>query len=300
MSIWEHRDWLRTPTGEITDEYGGFSNTPPQRCTFCSILLTRLPDSGDHRNPPSNGSFEYIESLWICQNCGWWKARIERDEIAWGAPVFGHPVEPAVASLRNLDLTDLTTPLNEVRDFLAANYKARFAIHPRMFEETVVSVFKELGYRGIVTAYTNDNGIDAILERGSEIIGVQVKRWRGAIKVDQIRQLAGALMFSGITKGIFVTTSRFTKGSEKLAAESHRSTVPIELVDAARFYDALRIAQCSAIRSFEDIGRDTIEKLLSTLKQPPFIELPNGRRGYIAGSYRDTPEGRIFSIRTYE
>jgi restriction system protein len=298
VSIWEHQDWLRTSSEEVSDEYGLFPR-PPQHCKFCDVLLIQLDNPVDYRIPPSNGFFEYVESLWICQNCGWWKARILRDEIAWGAPAFSYATEPAVASLRNLDLTDLTTPLTAVRDFLTANYKARFDVHPRMLEETVVSVFRDLGYKAIITAYTNDNGIDAILERGSEIIGVQVKRWKRAVKVDQIRQLAGALVFAGITKGIFVTTSRFTKGSTKLAGASHRFATPIELVDAARIYDALRIAQRSASRSFEDIGSRTVENILTTLEHPSFIELSDGRRRYIWGTSKDTPEGRIFKG-TYE
>ena len=92
---------------------------------------------------------------------------------------------------RNLNLSDLTLPIQEVRDFLTANFESRFTVHPRLFEETVASVFRDLGYEVIVTGYSTDDGIDVILERGGETIGVQVKRWKNSIKVGQIRELVG-------------------------------------------------------------------------------------------------------------
>jgi restriction endonuclease Mrr len=43
---------------------------------------------------------------------------------------------------------------------------------------------------------------------------VQVKRYRNAIQVEQIRSLAGAHMAHGMTRGIFVTTSSFQSGAQ--------------------------------------------------------------------------------------
>jgi restriction system protein len=54
-----------------------------------------------------------------------------------------------------------------------------------MFEETVASVFRSLGYDATVTAYSGDGGIDVILHKGEERIGVQVKRYRNSISVEQ-------------------------------------------------------------------------------------------------------------------
>jgi restriction system protein len=92
-----------------------------------------------------------------------------------------------------------------------------------------------------VTGYSNDGGIDVILEKESKQIGVQVKRYKNKIKVDQIRELTGALFLSGIPKGIFVTTSDFQSGANKLVQKSHDRGIPIELINSKRFYDILKL-----------------------------------------------------------
>ena len=62
--------------------------------------------------------------------------------------------------------------------YLTAKYEERFIINPRLFEETVASVFKSIGYFTRVTAYQNDGGIDIILDgNDNKVIGVQVKRY---------------------------------------------------------------------------------------------------------------------------
>ena len=97
-----------------------------------------------------------------------------------------------------------------------AKSNARFTIQPRLFEETVASVFRTLGYRAVVTSYSGDDGIDVILENDSgTFLGVQVKRYQDRIKVSQIRELLGALVINGMTRGIFITTSDFQSGAPR-------------------------------------------------------------------------------------
>jgi hypothetical protein len=98
----------------------------------------------------------------------------------YGDKVYVTRVRAAVGSLKELNLADISIPLAEVRDYLAARYNARFQIHPRLFEETVGAVFSGLGYAVVVTAYSGDNGIDVIMRRSDDLIGVQVKRYRNA------------------------------------------------------------------------------------------------------------------------
>jgi restriction system protein len=184
-----------------------------------------------------------LKRLFVCPVCGWWKAEARQEIDDW-VHLRGHSVVyGAAASLRELDLSDISTPINDVRSYLAAKYENRFILHPRLFEETVASVFGNLGYTAEATAYSGDDGIDVILKRADETIGIQVKRYRGSVEVEQIRSLAGALLLNGLTRGIFVTTSNFQRGgkttTEKYAARGYE----IELLDAERFYDALKIAQ---------------------------------------------------------
>ena len=127
---------------------------------------------------------------------------------------------------------------------MTAKYDSRFSINPRLFEEVVASVFKSIGYNVNVTGFSNDGGIDVVLEKTKDDrIGVQVKRYKNKIKVEQIRAFAGALILSEFSKGIFVTTSDFQPAAVKASEIFTAKTLPIQLINANQFYDALKITQ---------------------------------------------------------
>jgi restriction system protein len=150
----------------------------------------------------------------------------------------------AAAQLREFNLTGTSEPIEEIRSYLAANYDARSKIHPRVFEETVASVFRGLGYDARVTAYSGDDGIDVVLDGpDDQLIGIQVKRQANRVAVKAIRELAGALLIGGYTRGIFVTTSDFQSGAQRTADLSALSGKPIELLNAEKFFDALKLVQ---------------------------------------------------------
>ncbi len=161
----------------------------------------------------------------------------------------------AAGCLKRLDLTDLSTPIKDVQTYLTAKYSDRFSMAWQLFEDTVGSVFAGLGYKARVTARSDDGGIDVILDGPDDrTIGVQVKRYRNSIKAAQIRELAGALVLNGLTEGVFVTTSSFQQGAEEAAKLAAARGIPVRLLDAKRFYEALKIAQSqSNHRSFQEI-----------------------------------------------
>ena len=174
------------------------------RCPFCRLPLSRLHKSDDLECPmqgfiPTEVWRERTEELLLCEICGWWRFE-ERFEEAFMR--IESVVRAAAASLREIDLSDISIPTQQVRDYLCARYEKRFDVNPRLFEQTVASVFRDLGYKAQVTGYRNDGGIDVILYKHNKQVGVQVKRYRARIEVEQIRSLAGALILSGITKGI--------------------------------------------------------------------------------------------------
>ena len=151
----------------------------------------------------------------------------------------------ACGVLRELDLTDLSTPIEELRSYLVAKYGDRFDVHPRKFEEIVGSVFADFGFRVRVTSYSGD-GIDVVVFDGKNdaTTGIQVKRQRGRVTAEQIRSFVGALVLQGLTTGIYVTTSTYQKGAQRTAtAAQHTPGVAVSLMDATRFYDALKITQ---------------------------------------------------------
>lgn len=200
-----------------------------------------------------NGSItERKACLHICPQCGWWIAedrvvlRATRSQL-WVVTLA------SISALQELALNDIDIPLLEVRRYLMRRFVSRASMHPRLFELTVASVFADHGYRATATAYSNDGGIDIVLEDSSgKRIGVQVKRQKNSIEVEQLRAFLGALILEGYAKGVFVTSSRFRSGAINCAKRSSEKSMPIELVDADRFFDMLRYAQLQRTPSPED------------------------------------------------
>lgn len=231
MSIWEYLD----DPAQIQEPILRLDS-----CLFCTGQL--LAERGIDLEPRPN-LLECDETeVRQCGACGWWSAR--RLQKMWdGAMGSIEKIWGTFGVLRNLDLSDLSTPISEVRDYLTARYSARHNLHPRIFEQTVASVFADHGFDVQVTAYSGDGGVDVILRNETERIGVQVKRYRDAIEAEQIRSFLGALVIGGFTQGVFVTTSKYRSGADAVASAATCRGYPIELLDAEQFYQALGVAQ---------------------------------------------------------
>ncbi|CAL2076597.1 restriction endonuclease [Tenacibaculum sp. 190524A02b] len=190
-------------------------------------------------------SKEFYTSLEYCDTCGWWRVLkqllVSAEVHQMWTMFFGFS-----GTLRNLDVSDINTPIEEATKYLIAKYDSRFDINPKLFEDVVGNVFKGIGYNVHVTGYSNDGGIDVVLGNSSEkMIGVQVKRYKNKIKVEQIRAFAGALLLNGYKNGIFVTTSDYQPGAIKASEIFKTKTLPIKLINSDKFYDALKISQKS-------------------------------------------------------
>lgn len=209
-------------------------------CIYCRYRMHRMKPLKFEQD-----DLCYLVQLSICLRCGWWYVyRVHQGEHPRSRDLI-EGYSGAIGSLKELDLEDVSAPLDEVRQYLLAKRDAVFRVHPRLFEEVVCSVFRSFGWTARVTAYSGDEGIDVILDSGSgKTVGVQVKRYqeKAKIEAEQIRSLAGALIINGLTKGVFVTTSSFRKGAKRTANKLSSIGYPIELVDAARFFDALDIS----------------------------------------------------------
>jgi len=111
---------------------------------------------------------------------------------------------------------------------------------PAFFERLVMDLLEKMGYGGKlmnpgeVTGKTGDNGIDGIIRQdalGFDKIYVQAKRWayEHSVGSPDIQQFAGALMGKGANKGLFITTSHFSKAAKDFV-DKHM-TAKIVLVD---------------------------------------------------------------------
>ena len=111
---------------------------------------------------------------------------------------------------------------------------------PEFFERLVVELLLAMGYgdsideSGLVTPLTNDGGIDGVIREdklGFDSIYIQAKRWALNTSVGRpdVQSFVGALTGTGASKGLFITTARFSKGAQEFAKAQH--TVKLVLVD---------------------------------------------------------------------
>jgi restriction system protein len=95
---------------------------------------------------------------------------------------------------------------------------------PAAFEKLVVLLLQRMGYggevknSGLVTKMSNDGGIDGVIKEdilGFGRINIQAKRYRLDIAVgrEEIQKFVGALAVAQSNKGVFITTSYFSKGA---------------------------------------------------------------------------------------
>lgn len=63
---------------------------------------------------------------------------------------------------------------------------------------------------------------------GFEKIYVQAKRWQGAVGRPEVQAFYGALAGRGARKGVFITTSSFTREAREFAAHVAQSIILID------------------------------------------------------------------------
>lgn len=111
---------------------------------------------------------------------------------------------------------------------------------PAFFEDLVVDLLVRMGYGGNraeaarAIGRTGDGGIDGVIDEdrlGLDSIYVQAKRWEATVGRPEIQKFAGALQGQRATKGIFITTSAFSREAEDYA---QRIGTRIVLIDGRR------------------------------------------------------------------
>jgi restriction system protein len=112
------------------------------------------------------------------------------------------------------------------------------------FEHLVVSLLERMGYggevknAGKVTQYTNDGGIDGVIKEdilGLGRIHIQAKRYNrnNTVSREEIQKFVGALAVAQSNKGVFITTSSYSKSAIDYAASLHGITT-LFLIDGQK------------------------------------------------------------------
>jgi restriction system protein len=161
----------------------------------------------------------------------------------------GNPSEITVKTLRQFpefmefegkgkdsDKTESVAPLSEskatpeesleksyqvLRDALARDVlEAIKSSTPAAFEQIVVDLLVAMGYGGSVedagkvVGKSGDGGIDGIIKQdklGLDAIYVQAKRWKDVVGSPESMKFSGSLTKKHANRGVFITTSTFTK-----------------------------------------------------------------------------------------
>ena len=112
---------------------------------------------------------------------------------------------------------------------------------PREFEKLVVILLQKMGYggevksAGEVTQYSNDKGIDGIIKEdvlGLGRIHIQAKRYarENTVGREEVQKFVGALAVAQSNKGVFITTSSYSKGAIEYA-DNLNGTTTLVLID---------------------------------------------------------------------
>ena len=117
---------------------------------------------------------------------------------------------------------------------------------PMFFEHLVVDLMVKMGYGGSfansahVTQYVHDDGIDGIIyedKLGLDKIYIQAKRYKfeNTIGKPQIQQFSGALDEQKATKGVYITTSSYSKEARSYVEKLNKKIVLIDGQELARY-----------------------------------------------------------------
>lgn len=152
--------------------------------------------------------------------------------------------------MTNEDLTpteQLERAYNSINDDLAADLLQKtLEQSPFFFEHLVVDLLVKMGYGGSfansaqVTQYVHDDGIDGIIfedKLGLDKIYIQAKRYKldNTIGKPQIQQFSGALDEQKASKGVFITTSSYTKEAKLYVEKLNKKIVLIDGQELARY-----------------------------------------------------------------
>jgi len=148
----------------------------------------------------------------------------------------------------------------QLRTALVADLRERISgMPPSAFEQLVVDLLKAMGYggpqddAGLVVGGGGDEGIDGVIREdrlGLETIYIQAKRWKDPVGRPEIQRFAGALQGQRARKGVFITTSAFTKDAQAYPANIQATIV---LIDGAQLAELMidHGIGVTAIKQFE-------------------------------------------------
>ena len=154
------------------------------------------------------------------------------------------PMQPAGAEVTPEEALDRA--VKQLRDALEVDVLDRVRKAAAAFlEQVVVDLLIAMGYgggdaaMGQVTGRSGDGGIDGTIREdtlGLDEVCVQAKKYADGNTVGEsdLRNFAGAIDAAGTTKGVFVTTSKFTRAAKRYVERSQKRIILIDGEELAR------------------------------------------------------------------
>lgn len=153
-------------------------------------------------------------------------------------------------------------------------YESLLQLEPQAFERLILQVVRALGYGTDrqenlkPTRYSGDKGIDGIIWQdslGFDRVYLQAKRYaeERPIGAPDVQAFSGALMQHRATKGLFITTSRFTSDARAVARDTlHYSLKLIDGLHLAelmvRYGVGVQVESTIAVKKFDRDFFDSI------------------------------------------
>ena len=112
---------------------------------------------------------------------------------------------------------------------------------------------------GKAIGQSGDGGIDGIIKEdklGLDAVYIQAKRWENTVSRPEVQKFAGALQGQRAKKGIFITTSTFSKEAQDYAGNIDSKIV---LIDGKKLMDLMieHNVAVSTVASYEVKKIDT-------------------------------------------
>jgi restriction system protein len=108
---------------------------------------------------------------------------------------------------------------------------------PSFFEHLVVDLLVALGYGGSrkdagqAVGRSGDDGVDGIIKEdrlGLDAVYIQAKRWSATVGRPEVQAFAGSLEGHRARKGVFITTSQFTRDARDYVTRIEKRIVLID------------------------------------------------------------------------
>ncbi|MBX9779272.1 MAG: restriction endonuclease [Chitinophagaceae bacterium] len=157
-------------------------------------------------------------------------------------------ITPSIsADSKNTPEESLEEAYQNIRKSLASELRSKIIeLSPAFFEKLVVDLVVKMGYGGSIKdagkaiGKSGDEGIDGTIKEdklGLDIIYIQAKRWQigNVVGRPEIQKFVGALAGQGAKKGIFITTSSFTKEALEYSPKNETKIVLVDGDQLAKY-----------------------------------------------------------------